>query len=50
VVPVDDVRQGKVKTRERKNLDGKDGGAPFKTAAQQQRETRQRLNEEDIPF
>ena len=50
VVPADDVRQGRVTVREKKNLEGKTGGAPFKTAAQQQRETRQRLNEEDIPF
>jgi hypothetical protein len=50
VIPADDVRQGKVSVRERKNLEGKTGGAPFKTAAQQQRETRQRLDEEDIPF
>jgi hypothetical protein len=50
VIPADDVRQGRVTVREKKNLEGKTGGAPFKTAAQQQRETRQRLDEEDIPF
>jgi hypothetical protein len=51
VIPADDVRQGRVTVREKKNLEGKTGGAPFKTAAQQQREQKRMLDDIDsIPF
>lgn len=50
VVTADKVRNGEVKVRPKKNLEGQTGGAPTQTAAQRQRAQAAALDETDIPF
>lgn len=52
VVPADDVRQGKVKVRQKKKLEGQQGGAPSSSpmAAPARPVSYAPVNEDEVPF